>query len=461
MRHLSSTQRNDQGQPIFRYARALRVRDLRPPQAVDVGAARADEVADGLVGLLLVEQSAGRIAGLLLVDRMYIIATGIAAGVLASLVFYWITTRLILSPVRVLRDVTERVQSGELLVRSDLRTRDEFEQLSDTFNAMLIAFKEQQDNLRAANISLDNRLTELAQMNVDLYESAKLKGEFLASISHELRTPLNSIIGFAELLQEIAEREIPREEQTPEQTKRFRYISNIVASGRSLLDMINELLEMAKLEAGKVEVRVQPTNVGELCDLLAGLVRPQARKKKQKLTARIDPDLPLVETDPSRLRQIIFNFLSNAIKFTPEHGAVEVWATAETRPADAGDDAQARRYVRVGVTDRGPGIPEEMQQVVFEKFRQIDSGPTRGYAGTGLGLAICKELAVLLHAHIEVVTQADKGSCFMLLVPVDFRDEEEVDEMVRFRSGSPHDLRPSQVESRPVRTKEEQELSEL
>ncbi|MFG0252742.1 MAG: HAMP domain-containing protein, partial [Phycisphaerales bacterium JB038] len=161
---LSSTQRDDAGEPVFRYARALRARDLSPSAA----SGEATSPAEALVGILLVEQSAGRVAGLLLVDRMYIIATGLTAGALASLVFYWITTRLILSPVRVLRDVTERVQEGELLVRSDLRTRDEFEQLSDTFNGMLIAFKEQQDNLRAANISLDNRLTELAQMNVDL-----------------------------------------------------------------------------------------------------------------------------------------------------------------------------------------------------------------------------------------------------------------------------------------------------
>ncbi len=453
--HLSSSQRDDAGEPLFRYVRALRQRDLTRWAPTDEAAEAGD-----LVGLLLVEQSAGRVAGLLLVDRMYIIATGLAAGALASLAFYWITTRLILSPVRVLRDITERVREGELLVRSDLRTRDEFEQLSDTFNGMLIAFKEQQDNLRAANTSLDNRLTELAQMNIDLYESATLKGEFLASISHELRTPLNSIIGFAELLQEIAEHEIPREEQTPEQTKRFRYISNIVASGRSLLDMINELLEMAKLEAGKVELRVQTTNVGELCDLLAGLVRPQARKKKLKLTTRIDPELPLVETDASRLRQIIFNFVSNAIKFTPEHGAVEVWAAAETHPAAEGE-ALGRRYVRLGISDRGPGIPPDMQHIVFEKFRQIDAGPTRGYSGTGLGLAICKELAALLHARIEVVTQAEKGSCFMLRIPTDFDPEEEMDGIVAFLAGNPHEMRPSDVEAKSVRSTEEQELADL
>jgi two-component system sensor histidine kinase BarA len=420
--------RREDGGHVFRYARAVHWSTL-------LGHAVAEGESDQLVGLLLVEQNADRAAGILLVDRMYIIATGIAAGILASLAFYLITTRLILSPVRVLREVTERVQSGDMNIRSDIRTADEFEQLSDTFNGMLVALKEQQDSLWSANQSLDHRLAELAQTNVDLYENARLKGEFLASVSHELRTPLNSIIGFAEILQDIASRELPAAARSVEQAKRARYIDNIVASGRSLLDMINELLDMAKIEAGKVELRIEPTSVSVLCEALIGLIRPQARKKNIDLQLRVAPELPIIETDPTRLRQIIFNFLSNAVKFTPEDGRVEVWAELVQQPTT--HDPQERSHVRIGVTDTGPGIPEDQQSVIFDKFHQLDAGHTREYTGTGLGLAICKELAALLHGDIEVISRVGQGSTFSLTLPHLFTPDEAAERVTRTRPIEP------------------------
>src|SRR6185436_17974551 len=158
----------------------------------------------------------------LLTSRVFIIAAGIAGSLMAGLVFYFILTKLILSPVRRLRHTTEKVQAGDLRMRSQIKTGDEFEQLSEAFNSMLERLEQGQAQLKSMNESLDLKLTELSEANVGLYESNRFKSEFLANVSHELRTPLNSIIGFAELLEEIARSD---NDANP---KRVRYISNIL-----------------------------------------------------------------------------------------------------------------------------------------------------------------------------------------------------------------------------------------
>jgi signal transduction histidine kinase len=255
---------------------------------------------------------------------------------------------------------------------------------------------------------MDLKLNELAEANVGLYESNRFKSEFLANVSHELRTPLNSIIGFAELLEEMARGDGTGTENDP---KRMRYIANILTSGRSLLEMINELLDMAKIEAGRMEVNIEPTSVGDLIEGLVGIMRPQAEAKKIELKTEIAQRLPVVETDPGKLQQIIYNFLSNAIKFTPSGGSVTISADRITRQ----DNSTA---VRLGVADTGPGIPYDMQDVIFEKFRQIDASHTREHAGTGLGLAICKELAQMLNAQVSFVSAPGKGATFYVDLPL-------------------------------------------
>lgn len=386
--------------------------------------AASDESGDGI---LFIEQRSNDASRLVMINRIYLIISGIGAGILAWMVFYFITNRIILGPVRSLRETADRVKSGSMYVRADIHTRDEFEELSDAFNAMLETLTDQQGQLRAVNRSLDLKLTELSERNVALYEAARLKGEFLASVSHELRTPLNSIIGFAEILQEIAQSEAeesPDIANNPKMAKRRRYLDHIVTSGRRLLEMINELLTMAKIEAGMIDLNIQQMSVTDTCEGLLALIKPLADKKSIRMTlqlqtgaggrftaqpdeARFDP----VTTDPSKFQQIVFNFLSNAVKFTPENGDV-------TLRADRIQGSDGEERLRVSVLDTGPGIPADKHKAIFEKFSQLDAGHTREHTGTGLGLAIANEFASMIGGEIQLVSEIGRGSMFSLIVPM-------------------------------------------
>ena len=290
-------------------------------------------------------------------------------------------------------------------------TGDDFEQLSDAFNLMLDRVEHGQEQLRTMNETLDLKVSELSEANIGLFESNRLKSEFLANVSHELRTPLNSIIGFAELLDELA-----RIDDSAD-PKRVRYIGNILASGRSLLDMINELLAMAKLEAGRMEVSVEPVSVADLIEGMQTIMRPQAEMRGITFDARAPEGLPVVETDPGKLQQILYNFLSNAIKFSPQGATVTIAAERVTRD-DGGPG------VRISVIDEGPGIPYDQQETIFRRFRQLDASHTKRHGGTGLGLAICRELGDLLGASVSVVSQPGRGATFSVDMPLVYKAKE-------------------------------------
>lgn len=409
--------------------------------------AKAVRDTDGnLKGMVLLTRGAPSAVGQLLVNTVYLFSAGLISLGLAVLVFYLITNRLILGPVRELRATADLVRQGNLSTRSSIDTGDEFEELSDTFNQMLEALQAGSDQLRALNRSLDLRVGELAERNSALHDANRLKGEFVANVSHELRTPLNSIIGFAELLIEISEREIAAGDDSTRLAKRRRYLEHITTAGRTLLDMINSLLEMAKIEAGKTELHVQTVNVKESCEALAAMMRPQADKFGVELIVELAADLPEVQTDPKKLQQIVFNFLSNAIKFTGDpvraeggsggagggdgaangtvvgaaggSGGGKVTLRAERLVGRASEGLGAEDRVRISVLDTGPGIAPEDLPTIFEKFRQLESGLTRRHAGTGLGLAISKELASILQAEIQVDSQVGRGSMFSLILPM-------------------------------------------
>lgn len=381
-------------------------------------------------GVVVVHRASAGASGQVFTDRLLLVGAGLGAWLFAMAVFYLITNRIILGPVRKLRDTADLVRAGDTAVRSQIATGDEFEQLSDTFNAMLTVLTEQQNQLRAINASLDLKLTEMAEANIALYEAAKMKGEFVASVSHELRTPLNSIIGFAEILRDIAESDLELAGQgeadeavITKLMKRKRYTDHIVSAGRSLLEMINELLMMAKLDAGRMELHVGPMSVVETCEGLLALIRPLADRKKIELRMQLGSgslpahagkpgaDLPLVHTDAQKLQQIVFNFLSNAVKFTPDGG--EVTLRAERLVAG---DGQVR--VRISVLDSGPGIPEDQHSAVFERFRQLEGGHTRQAGGTGLGLAIAKQFAEMIQGELQLVSEVGRGSMFSVIVPL-------------------------------------------
>ena len=354
-----------------------------------------------LIGLVTVDMRSQVDANQQLLNRIFLLTAGLFAGVLAIIVFFVITMKVILRPVRVLRETAEKVSKGDLNVRSQIFTGDEFQHLSETFNVMLANLKESEDQLRAINKSLDLKLGQLAESNVALYESNRLKNEFLANVSHELRTPLNSILGFAELLRDNLG------QSGSGDGKGARYVGNILQSGRNLLELINDLLDLAKIEAGRMEVRSAPLSLGDLFEGLAGILKPLSEKKDVTIDATVAGDVPILQTDAAKLQQVLYNFLSNAIKFSPRGGTIEL--RAEREGAD---------YVRISVSDRGPGIDPEKQGIIFEKFRQIDGSVTREHGGTGLGLAISKELTALLGGSIGVRSKVGEGSAFWLVLPV-------------------------------------------
>jgi signal transduction histidine kinase len=393
----------------YRYARAI----------------RGDDGA--LLGMVVLQRAPIEAANLILINTAYIFSAGLVVLGLAVLVFYLLTHLIILSPVRSLKETAERVREGDLTIRSEIHTGDEFEELADTFNSMVVELVRSQDQLKAINSALDVKLSELAEANVALFEAARLKGDFLANISHELRTPLNSIIGFAELLRDGAIAEQEAGDDSSRLTKRVRYLENIITASRNLLDMINSLLEMARIEAGKVQLNPGPINLRETCQGVLGLIAPLADRKSLELRLEAADDLPVVETDAKKLQQIIFNFLSNAVKFTPgPDGAGKpgrVTLRAEFLPGRGAEGAGAEDRVRISVIDTGPGLSPEDQARLFQKFMQLDAGHTREHAGTGLGLAISKELAQVLQGEIQLVSEPGRGSMFSLILPVKLNPE--------------------------------------
>ncbi|MCH7527259.1 MAG: HAMP domain-containing protein, partial [Planctomycetes bacterium] len=251
-------------------------------------------------------------------SSMVLVFAGLSGGLLAMLVFYLVTQRLILSPVRHLRRVAEQVTHGDIDVRASVATGDEFEQLGNALNDMLAHLQQSHDELRTINRSLDVRLGELAETNVALYEANRLKSEFIANVSHELRTPLGLIINFAELLRDALD------DPPSDLSRLIRYATNILQSGRSLLDFINDLLDLAKIEAGKVELNLTEFSLIDTCEALIEFVLPLAEKKKIQLNGPKINELPKLHSDAGRVRQILYNLLSNAVKFTPEGGVVSL-----------------------------------------------------------------------------------------------------------------------------------------
>jgi signal transduction histidine kinase len=267
---------------------------------------------------------------------------------------------------------------------------------------------------------LDLKLGQLAESNVALYESNRLKSEFLANVSHELRTPLNSILGFADLLKD----SVPG---SPD-ARATRYVNNILQSGKNLLDLINDLLDLAKIEAGKMEIRSEPLSLTDLFEGLNNILKPLTEARQVSLEIEVAPDVPIVWTDPGKLQQILYNFLANAIKFSPAGSRIDLAAVRQQAAhagetpgnrdeQDAAAEASADRIV-ISVSDQGPGIEAGKQQLIFEKFRQVDASHTRSHGGTGLGLAISKELTNLLSGSIGVRSTVGRGSTFWISIPL-------------------------------------------
>jgi len=339
-----------------------------------------------------------------LMNLIFIFVAGLIGGIGAIIAFYWITQRVILRPIRQLRAIANNVTEGNLDIRSAIKTGDEYEKLANAFNNMLDGLQGAQKKLRQANKQLDAKIVELSERNIELFKANKIKGEFLANISHEFRTPLNAILGFAQVLRE--------KPHLLKKEKAQRYAENIITSGNSLLNMINDLLDLAKTQAGKMELHIEKTSVQQLCKALVSSFSLLTKKKKVKVKMMVDSDIPILSTDAGKVQQILYNFLSNAVKFTPQRGRIEISAKM-----------MDEKTVRIEVSDTGCGIAESDREKIFEKFRQADGSITRKSTGTGLGLTISTELAAMLAGSIGMESELDKGSTFWLDIPVTLTKE--------------------------------------
>ncbi|TMC68977.1 MAG: HAMP domain-containing protein [Chloroflexi bacterium] len=241
---------------------------------------------------------------------------------------------------------------------------------------------------------------ELRVNNLQLERANRLKSEFLASVSHELRTPMNAIIGYTKLMLDGLDGELTGQQQTD--------LFRVAQAADNLLGLINGLLDLAKIEAGKMELNVEEVSITEVADEALELVRPHADEKGLQVTALIPLGLPTVWADRARVRQVLANMLANAVKFT-ERGSVSIAASA------------AEGWVTVSVADTGVGITPEAQAYVFDEFRQADSSTTRRYGGTGLGLAISKRLVTLHGGRIWVDSEVGRGSTFHFTLPIRVR----------------------------------------
>ncbi len=363
---------------------------------------RSDLQVGDLLAVVRVEMDASNTKKDQNLNRAMLLVAAIATVFLAMVALYVVVRYVVVKPLRHLRDVSDAIRRGDVEQRAVIHTGDEFEDLGAAFNRMLRQLLRQQDELRSVNGELDQTIDEMAQANMRLFEMNQLKSDFLATVSHELRTPLNSIIGFSDLLSVADGLE----------DKQRRYAGNIQQSGKQLLEMINDILDLAKIESGKMEVRLSKFNIGNVVATQCDMAQPLSAKKNIDLHYEIAPGLPPVVQDQGKIEQILNNMLSNAIKFTPDGGRIHVSAHQDRR----GD-------LRLTVSDTGVGISESEQVLVFEKFRQgttvLPDGTamTREYSGTGLGLSIVRELCRLLGGDITLESDLGKGSEFTVHLP--------------------------------------------
>jgi two-component system sensor histidine kinase BarA len=366
-----------------------------------VNAAEREELpnlADGsLMAVVRIKLSGEAMQQEFHLNRAILIAFALVTSLLIMATSWLMIRYVVVKPVKHLKDVSDAIAAGELNVRSEIQTGDEFEDLSYAFNRMLRNLMGMQEQLKGANVELDRKVDELARTNLALYESNRLKSDFLATMSHELRTPLNSVLGFSELL--LSNPQLPE--------KMRRWAGNIQSSGKQLLALINDLLDLAKIEAGKMEVKPEAVSLTDMAEGMITMHRPLAEKKNIDLRAIVEPGLAPARQDPGKLRQILSNLLSNAIKFTPEGGRVQLRAEA--------DDTD----LVLTVTDTGVGIATEDQELIFEKFRQAASPMTREHEGTGLGLSIVRELSKLLGGDVTLKSELGRGSTFTVRLPLE------------------------------------------
>ncbi len=313
------------------------------------------------------------------------------------------------SPLQALAVIMRKAGEGEAHSRSVVEGPAEVRTIAEVFNKMITALEQRDRQLREQNDNLESLVSSRTQELVAARDQALLasrhKSEFLANMSHELRTPLNAIIGYTEMV--IEEMEIEGNDAVVTDLRRVH------AAANHLLAMINTILDLAKIEAGHMDIWLEPTDIKELIFEAVDTVRILVKKNDNQLTVRVDGEQKTVMMDGQKLRQIVLNLLSNAVKFT-KHGRIDVVVNVSKEQLD------------LDVSDTGIGISEQQQARIFEEFRQADMSTTREYGGTGLGLSITQRLCHLLGANISLKSVPQQGSTFSVRIPLPVKDAHAV-----------------------------------
>jgi len=327
-----------------------------------------------------------------------VLLAGLALALFASIVL----ARRMVVPIQMLEAGAAQIGEGQLGHRINVRTGDEVEGLAVQFNRMAERLQESyatlENRVEERTHELSEALEELQRTSTELEAANRHKSEFLANMSHELRTPLNAVIGFSEVLGERMFGEL--------NDKQAEYVQDIHASGRHLLSLINDILDLSKIEAGAMELVLGRFALASVLDNALTLVRERAVTRGIDLRTRVDGELGEMQGDARNLKQILLNLLSNAIKFTGEGGAVTL---------EAKQDAT---HVHIAVRDTGVGISKEDQGVIFEEFRQVGTDYARKAEGTGLGLALTMRFVQMHGGRLSVESEPGVGSVFAVQLPL-------------------------------------------
>ena len=309
-------------------------------------------------------------------DTALLVAAGLLAGLTGALLLFSGLISSMRRPLEELVEAAVRLGSGDRSARVEVGGLSETATLGAAFNEMA---------------------AELEQEEARREELDRLKDEFVLTASHELRSPLTSVQGFAELLM------LDRDSLTPRQAET---VEIILDNCRHLVRLLNDLLDLARSDVGRLQIRPQPTEVAPLVEDVVRTMRAQTEAGNQSLTERVQPGLPQINVEPDRIRQILVNLITNAHEYSPEGASIQVAAQA------------VGAEVEISVTDNGPGIPQEQLDRIFERFTRGDAGLTQRVGGTGLGLAISKSLVELHGGSIAAESTVGQGSTFRVRLPI-------------------------------------------
>lgn len=357
-----------------------------------------------------------------------------ALYLLAALVIAYIVIRkIILQPIDQLVEFSHAITTGDLDCPINIANQDEIGTLASGFKMMRAAVRQQINNMHQQQLALEDMVAQRTQEYLAAKEQAensnKAKSVFLANMSHELRTPLNAVLGFSQLLQD---REI-------EATK-LRYLEAITVSGNSLLNILNDILDLSKIDAGKMHLELSNVELQPMCNELTMMFMQQCAQKDLALKIECTPNATkALLLDSNKLRQVMINLLSNAIKFTSQ-GYVS--AIFDSKVNETGDHVN----LIIRVKDTGKGIAEDQQKIIFNAFEQVEGQKSSQYGGTGLGLAISLKFIKLMAGTLSVKSIENQGSEFIIELPdVAYAEHQTNTNNINFPAISSYSFRPSKI----------------